>query len=837
MAKTQMDRRNFLRLGAASGALVVAHTRPHMLTEAAGQEQFGADRWKRAVGDRHSLTRRDLKAVPSSCLQCVAICGIIGYVGDGRLVKIEGNPRSPNNRGMICARGQSGVNQVYDPDRVLYPLKRVGARGEGKWKRISWDEALDEIAAKIKDCLDRGHPEEFMLHCGRNRCKWIQEPFCNALDTHTVGDHTSICEAGKWTAQELTWGKHYDINDVANTNYLLNFGCNVLEAHTSHSYFSQRVIEALARGVKLVTFDVRLSNTAAKSSEWVPIKPGTDLAVILAMGHVIIQRDDLIDHDFLETWTTTTVAELKEHLAQYTPEWAERISGVPAADLRRIALEFATHKPSTVLSYRGLVAHENGAMGERAAKMLDALVGNIDVPGGTCLNVTGKWGTPPDFTIPGSHKKLNILDGEGLAYPTHHCSHKVFEQIRKGAGGRPKVYMLYVHNPLYVNGDCQANIDTMKDESLLPYIVALDIALSESAQLADLVLPDATYLERYDPEAPQSYQLIPFVQIRQPVVKPLGEARAAQDVWMELARRLGKGDLFPFKTSEEYLRLACANTDGLKEAGGFDLLAKEGIFVQSDQPKYRKYAKDLGALAEFLTANAGAVHDEATGVVWNPAKNAANKTGKYGDHKDDYKSYLGQVRNGRVHAGFVPDKVPKSGLFELKSHLLERKGLPALPSWQPIPEHQSMGPDDLHLTSFKVNVHTQSRTQNCKWLTEMFHDNPAWLNPATAAKYGIKDGDEVVLTSKSDGTKGRTLKTKVHLTEGVHPQVIAISHHLGHWAYGCYASGKEAFPEVEGEPPWWKTFGVRPNWLIPNKPDPISGQWSQNDTVVSLQRA
>lgn len=148
-----------------------------------------------------------------------------------------------------------------------------------------------------------------------------------------------------------------------------------------------------------------------------------------------------------------------------------------------------------------------------------------------------------------------------------------------------------------------------------------------------------------------------------------------------------------------------------------------------------------------------------------------------------------------------------------------------------------MGPDDLHLTSFKVNVHTQSRTQNCKWLTEMFHDNPAWLNPATAAKYGIKDGDEVVLTSKSDGTKGRTLKTKVHLTEGVHPQVIAISHHLGHWAYGRYASGKEAFPEVEGEPPWWKTFGVRPNWLIPNKPDPISGQWSQNDTVVSLQRA
>jgi anaerobic selenocysteine-containing dehydrogenase len=275
--------------------------------------------------------------VPTSCVQCVAICTIIGYEENGKIVKIEGNPDGPNNGGCICAKAQAGVNQVYDPDRLLYPLVRTGKRGEGKWKRISMDEALDlavnggAIAGRqvtgLKAIYESGKPEEFMLHYGRNRIKGPLEHFCKAaFGTGTIGNHTSICEGAKFVGQEVSMGKSFDVNDVEHSKYVLILGANILEAHTSHSYFAQRLTAARAAGARVVTFDVRLSNTAAKSDEWVPVLPGTDLAVILAMTNVVLTEQPegkpLYDEAFVNKWTNVTIDELKEHYARYTPAWA-----------------------------------------------------------------------------------------------------------------------------------------------------------------------------------------------------------------------------------------------------------------------------------------------------------------------------------------------------------------------------------------------------------------------------------------------------------------------------------------------------------------------------------
>ncbi len=374
----KLNRRNFIKVAASCGTILAGMgelSKVHALTGTLKLEEGGRD--------FSPDTGKERQVIPSACWQCVARDTILNYVEDGRLVKIEGNPASIRNRGKICAKGQAGINQVYDPDRVLYPMLRVGKRGEGKWKRLSWDEALDllvnggDIARHsvkgLKNLLDEDHPEKFMFHYGRMKgsdSKIIKDNFLAAFGTKTIGNHTNICEGGKWVAQELIWGKHYDVNDVEHTNMILNFGCNFFETHTSHIQLAQRAINAMTeRGVKLYTFDVRLSNTAAKSTEWIPIKPGSDLAVVLAMCNVIMSNG-LYDHDFIETWTTVTVKQLKAHLKRYTPEWAEQLSGVPASKIESLAIEFANARPGTYISYRGPVAHYNGVEAERAFKRL-----------------------------------------------------------------------------------------------------------------------------------------------------------------------------------------------------------------------------------------------------------------------------------------------------------------------------------------------------------------------------------------------------------------------------------------------------------------------------------
>lgn len=214
--------------------------------------------------------------VPSACWQCVSRCSNWVFTKDGRITHIEGNPNSQRTCGHLCVKGLGGVGQVYNSDRVFFPMKRKKGtpRGGGQWERIAWGEALNILASRIKKNLDDDTSEKIMFHYGRMKASHstiIKKIFLKALGTKTIGNHTSICEGAKWTAQELTWGKHYDVNDIANTNLILNFGSNVLDAHTSHNVFAQRVTDALANGVKMYTFDVRLSNTAANQPSGFPL--------------------------------------------------------------------------------------------------------------------------------------------------------------------------------------------------------------------------------------------------------------------------------------------------------------------------------------------------------------------------------------------------------------------------------------------------------------------------------------------------------------------------------------------------------------------------------------
>jgi anaerobic selenocysteine-containing dehydrogenase len=191
-----------MKLGVASGAILA--TGSISMTKALA----GSIKLEKGGKDFSPKTGAERKMIPSACWSCVTRDSMIGYVEDGRLVKLEGHPDSIRSNGKICSKGAAGINQLYDPDRVLYPMKRAGKRGEGKWKRLTWEEALTELTARLKKLRDEGHPEKFMFHYGRMKASSskIVKIFLSAYGTGTVGNHTSICEVAKWTGQELTCG-------------------------------------------------------------------------------------------------------------------------------------------------------------------------------------------------------------------------------------------------------------------------------------------------------------------------------------------------------------------------------------------------------------------------------------------------------------------------------------------------------------------------------------------------------------------------------------------------------------------------------------------------------
>lgn len=836
--------------------------------------------------------------VPGMCQLCSTVCGIVGYVKDDRLIKIEGNPNDPNSRGHLCARGHAGLNHLYHPERLLYPLKRVGARGEGKWKRISWDEALDEIAAKLKAVRESGHPEEFAFHQGRQRSKDALKRFLDAYGTKTQLSHRSLC-SGNRRAANLTylWESDWDLNDVENSKYILNFGSNAFEAHQGHVPFANRIQNGrFKNGAKLVTFDVRLSNTAGGSDEWFAPFPGTDGAVALAMGHTIVE-EGLHDADFIARWTNVSFDELRDHFSKYTPAWAEEVSGVPAADIRRIAIEFAKAAPAcTTMCNRGSSAHLNGFYNDRAINLLNALVGSVGKKGGWCWS---PWGgldpavkTPP---MPPGAKTNSVLED-----PPEYPLANVWRRMRVGEiiylyllQGRAKLqaYMTYNLDSPITWPEESLTQQVLGDESLIEFHVCINAFYNETAHFADIVLPWTTYLERWDLDARGSYNLRPYVGIRTPMVEPLGESRDVRDFFPELARRIGGGmeEWYPEASTREYVEKWAAAVPASPKTGksGLDRLLDEGAWEADREPFYEPYNQPVppDELEGSEVDSDGVITKDGVGI------------GVMVDQKA-VRGFKTPSRKFEVRSAFVQrigenqdcsELIAKSGMTKTKnrpeSHQGHNVAIDPMPNWFQPREHQRLADDELVMTSFKWNVHNHGRTMNLKWLAEIVHSNPAWLNPATAATHGLQDGDWIEITSyyspeleqksphleRTDlaAQNGRKeiakMRVPIVTMEGIHPRAIAMSNSCGHTQYTSVAQAKKTNATVGalvGSDPntykdadwernmWWEDEsdgdisrwkrntgnGWNQNKLMPIAPDPVSGQQSFHDTVVSIKK-
>jgi anaerobic selenocysteine-containing dehydrogenase len=819
----ESTRRTFLKVSA--GTTAAAAAAPQLL-HAMEQELGGKDISPTTAAER--------QAIPLTCHVCNIQDGAIAFVENGRIVKLEGNPEHVSTRGRLCAKGNSGMWTSYDPDRILYPLKRVGARGEGKWKRITWDEALGEIAARL-DAAIKEDPNTISMKWGRNRTGGTLPRFMHTLGSATILNHTSVCESSKKIGMEPTWGPDIETPDFANAKYILNFGSNILEAAYFHNPLSQRIAEGIVDNkCKLVTFDVRLSNSAGRSDEWIPVLPATDGAVALAMGHVIL-RDDLQDSEFIDTWCNVTVAELKAHYKQYTPEWAAKISGVPAETIERIAREFATTKPATLFTYRGPAKHLYGSYNEKACMMLPIMTGNVEKRGGYCLPRGMGW--PQPQPEPPAPKQGSWLSGPP-DYPL--AGHKVSQNLPFWiAEGKQKinVHFTYQDNPVYTNPGADTVWGKLyRDEKLIPFFVSMSPFMGEETALADIVLPDCPYLERWEPESmPNS--LWPWLGIRQPVIKPLGESRENRILLRDIILKLdpdgkrGMKQYWNFKDGEDYMRQHFDNIPGLKEAGGLNFLKKHGVW-----PIYGKLDPRSGKITDKTGREIQAEYGLHMKEV--PASDMAGAVvDKAGNITKGGKT-IGVRRNGKNMVGFPS----KNKLINIRVDEWAEYGFNPMPTFKQIPWHKEMKDDELILTTYKINVHKQSRTAAVKWLAEIMHSNPVWMNTETGKKIGVKTGDLVRIESRVG-----YMVTKAYVFEGIHPKVVAIPTAFGHWGYGRLAQlkqrsekggawGATSDPDIDHNV-WWDDKGVHPNAIIPVVTDPIGGSQGWYDTVVRVTKA
>ncbi|WP_419784554.1 molybdopterin-containing oxidoreductase family protein [Maridesulfovibrio sp.] len=552
--KTRLSRRDFFK---ASGMLAAAAAGsvPVLggLEAASAQVKQSSGEWDSAF---------------SACDMCFNKCGCIARVQDGVVKKLDPNPKFLKSRGMLCARGNAGVAQMYDPDRLKYPLLRKGDRGEGKWQRIPWDEAVGLMAEKMQDIRKKYTPCGHLFSAGADLQSQFVGRFAEVYGSYNVTSHESLCLLSGSRAFLDTFGE-VPFADVLNSKYIIMAGANRFEALVTPD--SIDLMTAMQKGSKLVVLDPRYTKTAALADEWYAIRPGTDMAFMLALAHVII-NEGLYDKKWIAE-KTYGIEQLREHVQKYDPRFAAEECGIPAQDIARIARELAAAAPASMIyPGRRTSDYKNSTQIRRSFAIVNGLLGNWDQPGGLlAAREVGLKGVPydapwyddnPDDRID-AHQVPMMFEHDGSFVITR-------DAVLKGEPYPIKGWFVYKTNPM---GTAPNRARTMEMCKSMEFMTVVDIAMSDTAWMADLVLPAPSYLERQDPASGlQGSVACACVVQRDPVVPALYESRPVFDVLKDVAGKLELGEYFDF-TIEEYRRQQLRELPGAAEA-----FKKDGVY-------------------------------------------------------------------------------------------------------------------------------------------------------------------------------------------------------------------------------------------------------------------
>ncbi|MEI7846334.1 MAG: molybdopterin-dependent oxidoreductase, partial [Chloroflexota bacterium] len=579
-----LSRRDFLKIGGAAAATLAAGSFIPPQVASAAREAGLID----ANGDGY---------ISTMCEMCVWRCGVLAKVKDGKVVKLEGNPENPHSLGNLCPRGQSGLMNTYDPDRVLTPLIRVGNRGEGKFRKASWEEALDLTASKMQEIKDKYGPEAMVFSSTHNLSQVQFENLLYAYGSPNYGTQRSLCFNAMIVANITTYGMEEPERIYSDKlKYIILTGRNLMEAISTSE--TSALSSAIDRGAKVIYLDPRFTKTAAKATEWLPIKPGNDLAFHLALLNVII-GEGLYNKQFVEK-NTIGFDKIALEVNKYTPEWAEPLSGISADTIRRIAREFAAAAPDA-LAHNGWRTSNfiNSFQTERAIAILNAIVGNW----GTTLRTAGSeesgtLGAPPQPAYP--RNSALRLDGVPWKYPFVPLKLGIFQELRDGIlradPYQAHGWFIARQNPILSLPDRQK---TLKVFSQMDFIATVDIIMNDTAWYSDVILPEASYLERYDPLLPIGDKVF----LRQPVIEPQGEGKSALWIYKQLGERLGLGDFFQYKDEEDYINQQLAPL-GIKlediKAKGYAELSEETPGEEAAEPTWNTTSGKIELYSDAL---------------------------------------------------------------------------------------------------------------------------------------------------------------------------------------------------------------------------------------------
>ncbi|MCX8205354.1 MAG: molybdopterin-dependent oxidoreductase [Candidatus Nezhaarchaeota archaeon] len=529
-----------------------------------------------------------MQVVKTDCALCYNSCGINVYVEGGRVVKVEGMPEHPLNRGVLCPRGEALIDYVYSPDRLKYPMKREG----DTWRRISWDEALTVIASRLKEVREKYGAHAFAIYAGSVGVENIEmnafaHRFKGAYGTPNFFSVESLCFRARILARQLTFGK-YLVEDLENANCIVLWGHN---PESSNHPWAKLIHERVDAGARLIVINPMRIPLSSRGIH-VYIKPGTDLALALSMMNVVIS-EGLYDKDFVDKYAVGFDS-LKEHVKQYAPEKVEELTWVPAPEIRKIARVYATTKPACVVQgINALDQTVHGVQNSRAISILQTITGNVDTPGGF---VTCPFPRLTDLRIPVAEKPIGAEEHPvfysfwGRVMPYGQAM-LMLDAILKGRPYPIKAMVVMGANPAVTFPDASA---VRKASEELEFLVVMDVFMTETAELADIVLPACTFLEKmgvaYDYAVTHG---IPYLMLRKRVIEPLYESRAEWWFWSELGRRMGYGELFPWRTEEEVV------TYLLRDSGVTlrQLIENpEGVFFGSKQYKPGDYRTPSGKI-------------------------------------------------------------------------------------------------------------------------------------------------------------------------------------------------------------------------------------------------
>ncbi len=748
---------------------------------------------------------------------------------DGRVIKFDGHPANPRNRGTLCPKGQAQIISIYDPNRVKTPLVRTNGKGEtGQWRQASWDEALDLVAQRVNEVRERD-PKLVLWQKGRSKAgDFYDDAFVKSLGCEKLG-HGAYCSDAGYRAIEYTLGPHAVLHpDFRECNYMLSWGWNITNAGGNKFCWitwPRHMVAARERGMKITHIDPRLRSAGPFADSWLPIRPGTDLALALALCNELISQG-FIDREYLTTYTNapyllkedgtflradelpqvwdeatgstrsfeeaaapalegsfevggetvrTAFEAFKGHVGQYPAEWAAGVTGIPAADIRRVATEFGEnakigsttvvdgvkipYRPVGIMAYH-MVQQELGFQTVRAMAMVSMLVGAVGAVGGQMADFTWK--------IHKNHDAFEELTVEDPPY-NYTLKNSRYFPINTGFPGIvakvmldpakydveqiPEVAILHMVNPL-VSFPSQGEI--FESYKKFKFVAVISPWLSETADyFADVVLPAAT-IEKWEGPINATDVYFDAVTLRVPPMAPMFESRGEIDIYLDLTEKLGT--LF--------------GEGGYIEIVNKELKLEDDLALPLDRkPEVRdifdRWAKTQGV--------EGVSYFETNGVL---VKGLVSPTKLYGYATDP--PFGGKVHRLYGESLFIAqNKMKDKGADEIYW-----RDYTALPTWR-APTMESSPPDyDLYMISYHMIEHKQSRTSFVPLLAELAPGSRLDINPRTAKPLGIDDGDTVTVESQNAVTgETRSLTTVAAYCEGIRPDVVGLPHHFGLWTH------------------------------------------------------